>query len=138
MPFDSTMAAFHAPARKLLSLDGGAGFVVGVGMLALSRWLLPLYALSTALFYFVALANVAYGVYAGTLAIRAWRGVAPTRLATIALIGANAAWAVVCAVLVLRVAPTAHMLALGHIALEGMFCAGLAVAERRIVLPHAR
>lgn len=83
-------------------------------------------------------ANLAYGSYSGTLAVRAWYQRAPSRRAVDLLIAANLAWTVVCAALVLATFRSASVFGLGHVILEGLFVAWLAFAERRLVRPFAR
>jgi hypothetical protein len=83
-------------------------------------------------------ANVTYGLYSGTLAVRVMRGSTPTRRAIEILVLANITWAVVCAVLLLASFRTASAFGVAQLVLEGCFVAALAFAEWRIVRPMAR
>ena len=124
-------------ARTVLGIDGGAGLVVGVFVLALHGWLAGLYGFPRSWVLALGAANVAYGSYSGTLALRAARGRAPSRLAVDVLVAANLGWAVVCAALVAVAWRWASPLGLAVVAFEGVFVAALAVVERRIVRPEA-
>lgn len=129
-------------ARTILWLDGGPGLLVGILLWLLRPWLAPLYALPDGLYTLVASANVAYGCFGTALAIAVTRGGRPPVGAITALAGANALWAVVCAVLLALAAfaPAGRefgLLGLLHLAGEGLFVASLAVAEWRFVRPWA-
>jgi len=125
-------------AQRLLFLDGGAGSAVGLGVLTLREWLAELYAMPLSLVTFIGAANLAYGCYSGALAGRAWYQKGPSCRAIDGLIAANLAWTVVCAALVVTTFRSASALGLGHLVLEGMFVAWLALAERKLVRPFAR
>jgi hypothetical protein len=122
-------------AQAILRLDGGAGFCVGVAVLLLHDWVGQLHALPPSLVFFLGAANLAYGSYSGTLAIRAAVGKATPRAAIDLLIAANALWSVVCAALLVMTHRSASPFGVAHIAIEGLFVAALAVAERRWVRP---
>jgi hypothetical protein len=125
-------------AQAILRLDGGAGFSVGVAVLALHAWVAQLHALPRSLVLFIGAANLAYGSYSGTLAIRAALHKTPTRTAIDVLIAANALWCVVCAAVLITTFRSASAFGLAQVALEGLFVAALAVAEYRWVRPFAR
>lgn len=125
-------------AQRFLLIDGAAGSAVGVFTLTFREWLAELYAMPLSLVTLIGFANLAYGSYSGTLAVRAWYQKTPSRRAIDLLIAANLAWTVVCAVLVAATYRSASVFGLGHVVLEGLFVAWLALAERRLVRPFAR
>ncbi len=113
--------------RNLLWIDGIAGILVGVAMLATSAWLVDWYRLSQGFLVFMGCANLAYGSYSLSLARRKKR-----RLGLILLlVAANATWACLCAWWVSAFSQTASLLGLGHLAAEGLFVGGLALLEWR-------
>ena len=125
-------------ARRVLWVDGGAGLVVGVVVLALHRWLAGLYGFHPDLVLAIGAANVVYGSYSTTLAVRASSGRVPSRRAVDLLVAANLAWAVVCVALIGVTWRWASWVGLGVVAFEGVFVAVLATIERRVVRPEAR
>ena len=130
--------AMSRRARRILWVDGGAGLIVGVVVLALHGWLAGLYGLPSEWVLAIGVANVVYGSSSGTLATRAARGRGPSRRAIDLLVAANLAWGVVCAALVVVARDRATGIGLGVLAFEGVFVAALAVIERRLVRPEAR
>lgn len=113
--------------RRLLWIDGSAGLLVGVAVLLLRERLVAWYGLPRGLLTAAGLANLLYGVYSLSLASRAVRPVGLIGL----LVAANAAWAVVCVVLVVLYGRQATLLGLGHLIGEGLFVSGLAALEWR-------
>jgi hypothetical protein len=113
--------------RHLLWIDSGAGLGAGLVVLALSGWLSEVYALPRALLLGMGAANLAYGTYSGALARRARR---PPGLILL-LVVANAAWAVLCGVMAVRLAHSASVFGVAHLAGEGLFVGGLAALEWR-------
>lgn len=112
---------------RILWVDSLGGLVVGGVVLALSEWLATLYGLPHGLMVLMGCANVAYGCYSGSLVLRKRR----PRVWIVALVFANAAWAVVCVILIVRFAETAQPLGLVVLALEALFVGGLAAVEWR-------
>ena len=113
--------------RSILWLDGGGGFLVGVLMLALSTWLLPLFRLPEPVYFTITAANLAYGVFGLFLASR--RSRSQRMVAALAI--ANAAWGVFCVVALILLAGRASLFGLAHIASEGAFVFWLARVEWR-------
>ena len=113
--------------RDLLWVDCVAGGAVGLAMLAGAPGLAPLYGLPPGLYATIALANVGYGLFSFSIARRAVRPMPLLR----ALVVANAAWALLCAVAVAGLWGAAGPLGLAHVAGEGVFVGGLAIAEWR-------
>lgn len=111
--------------RNILWVDSLAGLFVGLMGLALLDWLSDLFALPRGLVLITVLANLAYGAYSGSLALRAQR---PRRLILL-LIAANAAWAVICCLAVIVLARQASWYGLAYIGAEGLFVAVLAWLE---------
>ncbi|HYW30038.1 MAG TPA: hypothetical protein VE869_00930 [Gemmatimonas sp.] len=114
-------------SRYLLWVDSGAGLLAGVVVLALSSWLSELYALPRALLLGMAAANLAYGTFSGSLALRTRR----PRPLLVLLVLANAAWAALCGAAAWIVAGQASAFGLAHLIAEGVFVCVLAVMEWR-------
>jgi hypothetical protein len=126
-PHGAAAAAPHAPGARLLHVDSTAGLVVGIGVLALSPWLAPLYGMSRTLVVGMGIANVAYGTFSGVLARRRRR----PRALLAALVVANAAWAIACWVTAAALAESATWFGLASLVGEGAFVGGLAALEWR-------
>ena len=109
----------------ILHLDGSAGLTVGVLLFLLQDWVGSLYNLPSSAVLFLATANVCYGVYALSLALSDNRKAASISLLAVA----NAAWMVVCIVVVLLYAQTANFIGLTFICLEGIFVSILGLYE---------
>jgi hypothetical protein len=113
--------------RHLPWLDGGAGLVVGVVVLLAQRPLTGLYSLPHETVLAIGVANVLYsslGLSLGPMRPRrAW--------VLTTLVVANVGWAVVCLVLAVAYAHQVSAFGLAHVLGEGLFCASLAVLERR-------
>lgn len=124
-------------ATRILWLDGGAGFAVGVFVLAFRAWLAELYGFPLELMTLMGAANLGYASYSSTLAVRASSGKLPSRLAVDALIAANALWAVVCVAIVVTHHRSATIVGLVLVAFEAVFVGGLALVERRFARPFA-
>ena len=123
--------------QRILWLDSGAGCVVGLVMLTLRPWLADLYGFESELVLFLGAANLTCAAYSGSLALRASRSGRLPRLAIDALVLANSAWVIACAVMVSVTWPTSHPLGVAQLTLEGVFVGGLALAEYLVVRPEA-
>ena len=128
----------NARAQTILRLDGAAASVAGLSMLAAREWLSALHAFAPALLLFMALSNLAYASYSGTLAVRAYLSKVPTRPAIDVLVIANFVWVAVCCAIIAVTWRSATTYGLAHVALEGAFVGGLALAEFWLVRPFAR
>ena len=122
-------------AVRILTLDGSGGLVAGALVLALRGPVAGFYGLSVAVVTFVALANLVYGAYSSTLALRASRGTMPSRRAVDVLIVANACWTVVCLGILVTTRGSAAIFGQLHVGLEGLYVLGLAGIEARYVRP---
>ncbi|HEX5657015.1 MAG TPA: hypothetical protein VFX59_07455 [Polyangiales bacterium] len=122
-------------ARVVLWVDGAAATGAGITVLALRQWLAPLHGIEPAFVTFLGVVNLCYGAYAGSLALRASRASALHRVAIDVLVLANAAWAVVCAGIVVARWTSASRYGLMHVAFEGAFVGTLAFVEYRLVRP---
>lgn len=111
--------------RKLLWVDCGAAFFAGTATVFLAEWLSELYAVPSGLLVGMGVVNVGYGAFSFSLARRARR----PRSLIVLLVAANAAWAVVCGLVAMRIAGTASAFGLAHVVGEGLFVAGLAGLE---------
>ena len=113
--------------RHLLWLDCAGGLLVGSAMLILSGWLLPLYRMPALLYYGIAVANLAYGCFSLSVALRKNRPIGV--VAVLAM--ANGAWGIFC----LAAAPLFYgqlsLLGLGHLVLEAGFVLWLGWTEWR-------
>ncbi|HYW32468.1 MAG TPA: hypothetical protein VE869_13245 [Gemmatimonas sp.] len=101
--------------------------MVGAGMLAMGGWLSARFGLPRELLWVMGVANMGYGLYSGWLFTRHAR---PPR-AIVALVCANATWAIVCILVVFHYAPIASVFGVAHLAGEGLIVGGLAVLEWR-------
>ena len=96
-------------------------------MMIFSRWLLELYALPAALFWTVVCANVGYGAFSLSLAVRRRR-----RIAHIGVLAwANIAWGAACVVMAVAVFNQASPFGVAHLLLEGAYVAALGRIEWR-------
>jgi hypothetical protein len=83
-------------------------------------------------------ANLLYGSYSAWLVVHTFRHGAPPRRGVEILVAANLTWSVVCALLLIRLGATVSASAWAHLLFEGLFVAGLAIAEWRWVRPVSR
>ena len=113
--------------RHLLWIDSAAGALVGTVVLLASEGLSGWYGLPRGLLLATGAANVLYAACSGSLAVRAVR----PRAGIVALVVANAAWAVVCVGLVGAYAEGGGGLGLLHLGAEAVFVGGLAALEWR-------
>ncbi len=122
-------------AKRVLWLDSSAAAIAGLLMFALRDWLTVLYALPASLLLVMAIVNVCYAAYSGTLALRASRGARVMTRWISLLVVANAGWSVVCVGMAMRYRATATMFGLGQLLLEAAFVGALAWCEWRYVRP---
>lgn len=113
--------------RNLLWIDCGAAAVVGVAVLLLHGWLSDLYRLPRELLLFMGAANLAYGLYSFSLALRARRPLPLIRL----LVGANLTWSLILLSWIVVFSRTASLFGLAYLLLEALFVAGLGLLEWR-------
>ena len=113
--------------RNLLWVDCSAGLIIGALVLSLDDLLSRWYGLPRGLIFFLGVANVAYGLFSLSLAVRRKRPMSLIRL----LVTGNLAWAVVCTGLVLAYLDTASPVGLALLLGEGLFVGGLGVLEWR-------
>lgn len=121
----------------LLSLDSGAGLLVGGLMLVFAEWLGQLLGLPPSLLRSTAAVNVLYGLYSGSLAAQALAGRRPSRTALRLLVWANAAWLPVCVGIAIAYWSATAWLGSGYFLGEGLFVGGLAWWEARVFLGGA-
>jgi hypothetical protein len=112
---------------RLLWVDCIGGFAVGVTVLAFSGWLSRLDGLPLEVILFTGMANLLYGAYSFSLAIRTERPMWRIKV----LVAANLAWAPVCAGLLIAFSATATPFAYLHLGGEAIYVGGLAVVEWR-------
>lgn len=125
-------------AQRILWLDSGAAASAGLLMLTLQGWLAPLYGFPLALVRFMAAANLTYALYSGSLALRARRIGRLPRLRIDALVLANLTWTCACAAMVFFSWPWSRAFGVAQLVAEGLFVAGLAVLELRLVRPETQ
>jgi len=106
-------------------------------MLSFQGWLARFYGFFFLLVRFVAVVNLSYALYSGALALRAWRVGSLPRLSIDVLVLANLAWATACAAMVFLTWPMSRAFGVAHLVGEGLFVAGLAMLEWRLVRPEA-
>lgn len=125
-------------ARAILWLDSGAACAAGVTVLVFHDWLAQLYRFPPQVLMVMGAVNLLYGSYSGWLAGHTLRGQVPTRGAIGLLVFANLGWAAICATLFIAVLQLGNFFLLAHLALEGLFVGGLALAEQTLVRPLGR
>jgi hypothetical protein len=113
------------PARYILWVDSLAGLAVGLGMFALASLLRGIYGMPLGVYYGIAIANVVYGLYSLSLALRRRR----SHLSIQVLAVMNATWAGTCVVAIIALFGKVGWLGLGHIGMEGLFVSWLAWME---------
>lgn len=96
-------------------------------MVVLDEWLSEVYAMPLGVYHFVALANVAYGLFSLSLLMHRKRTSALIMLLALA----NGGWAIVCLGLMVHLWFSASFFGLAHLALEGVFVSALSVLEWR-------
>jgi hypothetical protein len=126
--------ASRIPGLSLLRLDSAAGLAVGTCVLLLAGFLSEWFQLPVNLLRITGAVNIAYGLYSGRLAIRAWRGLPPSRLSLKVLVVGNALWVPVCFTLALVTWPYASWLGSAHLIGEGIFVGVLAIVEANTFL----
>lgn len=107
-------------------VDSIGGIAAGLAVLALSGWVSRLYGLPHSVVLFIAGANLAYGCYSLTLALR----LLPRTAGFITfLAGANMFWPVVCFSLATLYFGSATIFGLGHLIGEAFYVGGLGWVE---------
>jgi len=124
-------------ATTIVWMDSLAGCSVGLAMLALSPWLPTLYGLVPELYLFIAIANLSYGLFSGSLAMTATRSGKLSRVGMNCLVLANSAWAIACALMLLATWSDSTVFGTVHLGLEALFVGGLATVEFRLVRPQS-
>lgn len=112
---------------RLLWVDCTAGALVGLLVLAFGAGLSRLHRLPYEVLLVLGVANLLYAAYSFSLARRADRSVLQVQI----LVGVNAAWAVVCAGIVVRFWDSISGFGIAHLVGEALFVAGLARLEWR-------
>ena len=113
--------------RSLLWVDCSAGILAGAVVLSFSGWLSQLYALPVSLLVAMGIANVAYGTFSLSLALRTFRPRAQIEFLALA----NASWAALCGFTAVVVAERASRWGLAHLIVECALVGGLAGLEWR-------
>lgn len=113
--------------HRLLWIDCVAGAVVGVVVLSASGWLSGMLGLPVELLWITGAANLLYASYSFSLARRSRRSMR----SVLFLIGANAAWPLLCVRWMIVHASTITALGVAHLLAEAAFVGGLAVLEWR-------
>ena len=110
---------------RVLWVDCLGGLIAGAVVIVLVGWLSELYGLPRELLLFVGTANLCYGAYSLSLALRRRR----PRALIVTLVVANTMWAVGCAISGLVLLRTASMFGLAHLFGEALFVGWLALLE---------
>ena len=113
--------------RKLLWIDGLGGVVAGLAVLLLRNWLSEWYRLPPQFLLLIGVANLAYGSYSLSLAMRARRPI----IFILLLAAANLTWTILCLRWAVMYAGTASWLGLAHLIIEGLYVGALACLEWR-------
>lgn len=112
-------------AKNLLWIDCTAAALAGGAVLLLAPWLGTLHGLPPGLLTLIGVANLLYGGYSFSLAIRGRR---PQALIAV-LVVANAAWSLACVGMAVHFSGTATWFGLAHLVGEALFVGGLAASE---------
>ena len=112
---------------RLLWIDCIGAALAGTAVLGLSGWLSRLEGLPQSVLVFTGVANLLYGAFSFSLAVRAERPMALLRL----LVAANLLWVPVCLGLLAAFSATATPWAAAHLVGEAIYVGGLAVLEWR-------
>ena len=113
--------------RRLLWVDCIGAAVAGVVVVAFSGWLSRLEGLPQGVLLVTGVANLLYGSYSFSLAVRAERPMPLIKL----LVAANVAWVPVCLGILVAFPTTATPFAVAHYVGEAVYVGGLAVLEWR-------
>jgi hypothetical protein len=113
--------------RNLLWIDCGAAVLAGTAVLCLLPWLSRLYGLPPGLLQATGIANLLYGGYSLSLALRRRR----PGVWIAVLVAANALWALACLAMAVQFAGSATGFGLAHLVGEALFVGGLAACEWR-------
>ncbi len=111
--------------KHLLWIDCMAAALAGGFVLLLAPWLAQLHGLPPGLLTFIGIANLLYGCYSFSLAVRGRR---PQALITL-LVVANGAWSLACMGMAAHFSATATWFGMVHLAGEALFVGGLAACE---------
>jgi hypothetical protein len=120
--------------RSLLRFDSLGGLAAGALMLILRRALAEWERLPVELLTGVAAANLIYGSFSGTLAVRAQD---PDAFYLRLLVRANAAWALVCWALAAVTWNESSWWGKAHLLGEGVFVGALEWVEQRVFFKNA-
>lgn len=112
---------------RLLWIDSLGGLAVGLIVLLVHKWLVNLYQLQQSFLIFIALVNIAYGLYSLSLVLRKRR---PLSLIFL-LVSANLLWAILCIRWAIVFRGSASVFGLIHLLGEGVYVGGLACLEWR-------
>ncbi len=126
-PGEATPPRLARRGPGLLWVDSVGGLLVGTVVVAAPGALSRLYRMPRAAVVGLGVANLAYGAFSGSLALRQRRS--PGQIA--ALVAANAAWAAACGLAAARLAGTASVFGIAHLVAEGAYVGGLAALEWR-------
>lgn len=113
--------------RRLLWIDCSAGLVAGVVVLGLKPWLAVWTGLPGGLLLVIGVANLAYGCFSLSLAVRPVRPMGLIQL----LVFANLAWAVLCLFWAARFHAEVRVLGLVQLVGEAVLVGGLGGVEWR-------
>lgn len=118
--------------RNVLALDSSGALIAGAATLILAPFLQSLHQWSPGFLRYIALANIAYGLFSGLLffSFRRRHRIAAGWAAV--LVAANGAWALQCLFQAWRLRSEASAYGLGHLLLEGAYVGALAWFEARI------
>lgn len=116
-----------ADRNRLLWIDSCGGLVVGVIVLAIGNLLADWHQLPYGLILVMGIANLVYGSYSFSLAVRQTR----PRVLIHLLILANLIWALICFLLIAVWRDSISFLGVLHLGGEGLYVGGLACLEWR-------
>lgn len=122
----------------LLALDSFGAIAVGLITLTLTSVILSLYNWTHDFLRFIAIANICYGLYSGSLMLMFWKMNLLSRWMVLALILGNSIWSIQCILQAWILRNQVSYLGLGQLIFEGIYVGGLAYLEAKIILPSSK
>lgn len=120
--------------RFILAFDSFSGLTAGSITWMLAPLLQAVHKWTVEFAHFIAFANIAYGLFSGTLFLVFRKKIQGPLLLAAALVAGNSAWAIQCLIQAWRLRSEASYWGLGHLVFEGVYVGLLAYFEARIFL----
>jgi hypothetical protein len=120
--------------RFILLFDSLSGLAAGCLVWVLTPLLLTLHNWSLEFAHFIAISNIGYGIFSGTMFLLYRKGVRVSPGLVTVLVAGNSVWALQCFAQTWRLWGVASFLGRGHLIFEGVYVGLLAYFEARIFL----